>query len=274
MFISRKKYSPSCGEQPFDRAGRAVGDRSRSVDGERADPRAQVRVDCGRGRLLDELLVAPLDGAVALAEMDDVAVAVREDLHLDVARVVEVALDVDGGVREVRLALPLRGLEGTVDVVGRAGDAEPLPAATGRRLDRDRVADLLGGGAHVGGASRQESSFPARPERRRRACAPAPRSWSPWPRSRRPAGRSRRAPPPRRHARRRRSRRGSRSRDGWPPHLHAVPPRSPDRRGDTTRRPARARAGTPRRRRPRAGRRDPRRSTRRRPRSRARGACA
>ena len=61
--------------------------------------------------------MAPLDGAVALTEMDDIAVAVREDLHFHVARVVEVALDVDGGVREVRLALSLRNLEGSVDVL-------------------------------------------------------------------------------------------------------------------------------------------------------------
>ena len=114
--------------------------------------RAELRSDGGRRRLLDELLVAPLDGAVALAEMDDVAVTVREDLHLHVARVVEVALDVHGRVREVRLALPLSGFEGTLDVVGRAGDAQPLPTATGRCLDRDRVADLVGGREHVGGA--------------------------------------------------------------------------------------------------------------------------
>lgn len=35
----------------------------------------------GGGRLFDELLVAPLDGAVALAKVDDVAVLVRNDLR-------------------------------------------------------------------------------------------------------------------------------------------------------------------------------------------------
>ena len=93
--------------------------------------------------------MASLDRAVALAEVDDVAVIVREDLHLDVARVVEVPLDVHGGVGEVRLAFPRARLERTLDLVGRAGDAKPLPAPTGRRLDRDRVADLLGGGENV-----------------------------------------------------------------------------------------------------------------------------
>jgi hypothetical protein len=37
------------------------------------------------GGFLDELLVAALDGAVALAEVDDRAVPVAEDLDLDVA---------------------------------------------------------------------------------------------------------------------------------------------------------------------------------------------
>jgi hypothetical protein len=59
----------------------------------------------GRGRLLDDLLVAALDGAVALAEVDDVAVAVGEDLHLDVARVGQVALEVDRRVGEELLPL-------------------------------------------------------------------------------------------------------------------------------------------------------------------------
>ena len=109
------------GEKPFDRSGRAVRHRTCGLDRERADVRTELRSDGGRRRLLDELLMAALDGAVALAEMDDVAVAVREDLHLHVARVVEVPLDVHGRVREVRLAFPLSGLEGTLDVVGASG---------------------------------------------------------------------------------------------------------------------------------------------------------
>ena len=55
--------------------------------------------------------MAALDRAVALAEVDDVAVRVGEDLHLDVAWVLEVALDVDGRVGEVRRAFATRRLE-------------------------------------------------------------------------------------------------------------------------------------------------------------------
>ena len=45
-----------------------------------------------RGCLLDDLLVAPLDGALALAQVHHCAVARAEDLHLDVPRVLHVLL--------------------------------------------------------------------------------------------------------------------------------------------------------------------------------------
>src|SRR5215470_3440844 len=87
--------------------------------------------------------MAPLDRAVTLAEMDDVAVSVGEHLDLDVSRIVEVALDVDRRVREVRLPFPLRRLEGTGDLIRVANDLHPLPAAPGRSLDQQGVADLV-----------------------------------------------------------------------------------------------------------------------------------
>ena len=130
-------------EQSLDRPGRAIAGRAGCVDGDPADPLAQRVVDRRRGRLLDELLVAALDRAVALAEVDHVAVTVREDLHLDVARILDEPLDVDGRVGEVLLALPRRGLEGAARFVGPVDELHPFPAASGRRLDDQRVADLL-----------------------------------------------------------------------------------------------------------------------------------
>ena len=74
-------------QQELDRAGAAIADRLGRGDRGRAHACAQVGVDGGRGRFLDHLLVAALHRAVALAEMDDVAVVVGEDLDLDVARI-------------------------------------------------------------------------------------------------------------------------------------------------------------------------------------------
>ena len=63
----------------------------------------------GDGRFLEHLLVAALDRAVALADVDGVAVAVAEHLEFDVARVGEIFFEVDGVVAERRARLR-RGL--------------------------------------------------------------------------------------------------------------------------------------------------------------------
>ena len=88
--------------------------------------------------------MAALDRAVALAEVDRVALLVGEHLDLDVARVGQVAFEVDGVVGEELLALARGALEGLLQLVGLHRDAEALAAAAARGLDRDRVADLLG----------------------------------------------------------------------------------------------------------------------------------
>src|SRR5205807_9687547 len=118
------------GEQALDRARADVLHGARRLDADRADALAQRRVDdpLWRRGLLDQLLVAALDRAVALAQVDDVPVAVGEHLHLDVARVLEVALEVDGGVREELLALAARPLEGRLELLRRERHAEALPA--------------------------------------------------------------------------------------------------------------------------------------------------
>src|SRR5215212_7857620 len=59
-----------------------------------ADARALVRRERRRWRLLDNLLKAALDRTFALEQMHDVAAAVAKHLHLDVARVLDIALDV------------------------------------------------------------------------------------------------------------------------------------------------------------------------------------
>ena len=152
-------------EQALDGAGAAVADGLGGVGGDLPDALAQRVVDDGGGGLLDELLVAALDRAVALPQMQRVAVGVGEDLHLDVARVGEVALQVDGGVGEEPLALPGRALEGALQLVLGQGDAEALPTAAAGGLHRHRVADLPRCGAgrvevgdRVGGARHDRNS--------------------------------------------------------------------------------------------------------------------
>ena len=84
-----------------------------------ADRLARRLVHARRGRFLDHLLVAALERAVALEQMDDVAVAVAEHLHLDVARREDVFLDQHAVVAERARRLALAAFERVVEVAGR-----------------------------------------------------------------------------------------------------------------------------------------------------------
>ena len=68
---------------------------------------------------------------------------VGEELDLDVARPLDVALEEHRVVAEPCQRLALRGLDRVVELLGRADDAHPAPAAAGRGLDDQREPDLL-----------------------------------------------------------------------------------------------------------------------------------
>ena len=110
---------------------------------------AELGVHRHRRALLDDLLVPALDGALALAEGDDVAEAVRDDLHLDVAHVLELRLEIDAIVVEGRPRLP-PGQRHRPREVGLAIDETDTPApATRRRLHDQGIPHLLSERARV-----------------------------------------------------------------------------------------------------------------------------
>ena len=116
-------------------------------------------VDPGGRGLLDQLLVAALRRAVPGAQVHVVAVGVRDGLHLDVARLGEVALHVGLVAAEVGQGLALSRLERSRRLIGRLDHLHAAPATAVRRLDGDRVAELLaecgdvvGAGDQLGGA--------------------------------------------------------------------------------------------------------------------------
>src|SRR5262249_3868088 len=99
----------------------------------------------------------PLQGAVALEEVDHVAVLVAEELDLDMPRLLQVFLEENAAVLERGLGFLARRLEPGDEAVVVASNAHAAAAATGRGLDQDRVADvpgdaerlILGGGQPV-----------------------------------------------------------------------------------------------------------------------------
>src|SRR4051794_12754859 len=99
--------------------------------------------------------MTPLYGAVAVAEHLD-AVAMPQNLCLDVARPLEVALAEDGAVAERSLRLASRRSEGLVQVFCRANDPHPPAAAARGGLDEQWKADLLGGSLWQGRDPRLE----------------------------------------------------------------------------------------------------------------------
>ena len=117
----------------------------RRVDRRAAHPPAQLLGQRRRGRLLDQLLVAALDRALALAEVDDVALAVAQHLELDVARAPRrTSRCRRRGRRRPPAASRCAVWKACGSSAACAHDAHAAPAAAGRRLDDHRVADLLG----------------------------------------------------------------------------------------------------------------------------------
>ena len=131
------------GEQALDRAGGEVADGLGGVGSDLADLLAQLGVDGGGGALLDQLLVAALDRAVALEQVHGVAGLVGQHLDLHVARVGQVALQVDRGVGEELLALAGGALERVLELGLLQGHAEALAATAAGGLDGHGVADLV-----------------------------------------------------------------------------------------------------------------------------------
>src|ERR1043165_8544970 len=75
-------------QQKLDRARAAVSNCARNLHGCIAHAPPQIRIVEWRGTLFDHFLVSPLNRTLAFAEMDHMAVIVREKLNLDVPRTI------------------------------------------------------------------------------------------------------------------------------------------------------------------------------------------
>ena len=130
-------------DQKLEGAEIGVAAGGGELDRGSADPLAQVGAERGAGRDLDQLLIAALDGAFALADVGHRAVLVGGDLHFDVARAGDEALDEQCAVAESGLRLARAALEGVGDLIGLRHRAHAPSAAAGDRLDHHRPAAQL-----------------------------------------------------------------------------------------------------------------------------------
>ena len=87
--------------------------------------------------------MASLNGAVTLAEVDDVAMSIREDLHFDVPRPVDEFLHVEPRIAEGRFGLSLGGLEEVFQLVWRGDQAHAAATPTCCGFDHHWVAHSL-----------------------------------------------------------------------------------------------------------------------------------
>ena len=116
--------------QELDRAGALILGRMGDPDGVVAELVARLIVEIGRRRPLHDLLMAALHGAVALEQVDDGAVGIGQDLHLDMAGALDQLFQIDVVLAEGGLGLAAcRGqVAGKRRLVGNDAHAAPATA--------------------------------------------------------------------------------------------------------------------------------------------------
>src|SRR5579863_3817599 len=140
----QEEETPVLPGDELDGAGAVVADGLGERDRLLAHLRARLGIEQRARRFLDDLLIAALDRAFALAEIDDIAVLVAENLDFDVARIGDELLDEHAVVAEARFRLGAGARKSFLEFGAAVGDAHTLAAAARRRLDHHRIADLVG----------------------------------------------------------------------------------------------------------------------------------
>ncbi len=117
------------GEQEFHGARADVADFGRHQKSGGTHALANLLRQSGSGRFFDDLLVAALDGAVAIPQVDRMAVRIGEDLHFDVPGSRQVALHEECAVGKRALREPSCAGKRSCDLCGLGDDAHAFAAA-------------------------------------------------------------------------------------------------------------------------------------------------
>ena len=145
-------------EYVLDGAGAAVMDGLAERDSGRVKLRAGLRREVRCRALLDDLLVAALGRAVTLAYRDDLALAVTEDLNLDVAGMLDELLDEHAARGEVVLRKHADFVERIGELLRAVAALHADSAAARGALEHHRVADSLSCGERLFGALEKSGS--------------------------------------------------------------------------------------------------------------------
>ena len=126
----------------FDGARPDIADRPRRLDRRRAHLGAQALRHSRRRSFFDHLLVAPLQGTIALAEVNDVAVPIGKDLNFDVARGRNEFFDEHAAGAEGGGDFAHGSFKFSLEIAFLVDPPQPTAAAAGGRFDQHRIADL------------------------------------------------------------------------------------------------------------------------------------
>ena len=153
-------------DQEFDRTRVAVADALCQRNSRRGHLLAQLGRDESRRTFLDQLLVAALHRALTLEQVHHIAVVIAQNLHLDMARIVNIFFHVQAAVAEVGDSLCSGAVVRVLEVLDALRHADALAAAAGGRLEHDRIADALS----LGDGFVKIAQRTVRAERDRNAC--------------------------------------------------------------------------------------------------------
>ncbi len=129
-------------EQKFDGARPDIPDLACDQDCRRTHAAASVCRNIRRRRFFNQFLVPALDGAIAVAEVNDVAVRIRKDLNFHMTWRCQKPLDQERPVTKGALGQAASASESCADFGFGGDDAHPLPAASCGRLDHQRQLQL------------------------------------------------------------------------------------------------------------------------------------
>ena len=151
----------------LDRSGIAVTGLASQLNCGRTQLFAHARRKICRGRDFDNFLMAALHGAIALVQMQQLAMLVAENLHFQMTRASKIFLEEDGTIAEGRTRFTLGFLQQALELGGIVDDPHATPASTHGGLDHQGIANFLssfmrGGGGFYGFSGTWKHANPSR----------------------------------------------------------------------------------------------------------------